>query len=83
MTDHSQQAADTVLDTIRNLVASGQRAYSHNVPTEAASALVRKGAGTIQLADAERMIKEAIVRLLEEGRLKASAEPHVDWTITP
>jgi hypothetical protein len=81
MTTYSSEAADAVLETIRQLVGSGQRAYSLNVPAEATKALVRAGGGSIKDVDASRMVRAAIAGLTNEGKLESPSEPFNDWII--
>jgi hypothetical protein len=74
-------AKEAIRETVRGLVNSGKRAYSHNVPFESAKRLVRDKAGSIAHNEANDAVREAIQDMTSNGELKAPDEPYEDWTL--
>lgn len=78
---YTPEAARAIYDAISTIIASGRRAYSLNVPSNAAEILVKKGGGRISQPDALAQVKAAIVGLAADGKIEAYVEGYKDWLI--
>lgn len=76
-----QDAESAVIEAIEELVSSGKRAYSLNVPLTAEQILIHKGRGRISTAESNSRIKSAISAMMKNGILQAFAEPRQDWIL--
>jgi hypothetical protein len=76
-------AKEAVRETIKEIVQNGGRAYSQNVPKEAADRLYRNGAGTVARDEAWNAVIRASEQMVQDGELVAPVMPHEDWRLTP
>lgn len=72
---------DAVIEAIKTLVASGHRAYVHNVPETATDIYYRVNQGVIDKNAAYNAVANAIGELAKNGRIGAHVEPWKDWTM--
>ena len=69
-----------ILDSIRELKASGERSYSHSVSDKAGRKLLDAD-GTLQLTEISDRIQRAVEQLVSDGIIVASDNPGQDWEI--
>ena len=74
-------AEGAVLAAIENLVANGERPYSHNVPREAQRIMISEGRGRITEVVASDAVTDAISSLHDNGKIEAHIEPRKTWRI--
>lgn len=77
----SEEAASAVYAAIETCIEYDGRAYVGNVPSAAETVLLNDSGGTLDTAEAVRLIKDALVRLSQEGKIDAPIERHRDWRI--
>ena len=77
----ADSAVRSVYAAIENSIEYDGRAHSGNVPREAETILLNDTGGTIDPAEAYRLIMEAIASLSNAGKVYAPAERFKDWRI--
>ncbi len=77
----ADSAAHSVYAAIENSIEYDGRAHSGNVPREAETILLNDSGGTIDTAEAHRLIMEAIAALSNAGKIYAPPERFKDWRI--
>jgi hypothetical protein len=81
MSERDEAAEMAVRDAITTLITSGARAYSVNVPFAAERSLVAKSGRTLNFAEANERITQAVIGMTKRGELEAPFEAHVDWKL--
>jgi len=74
-------AEEAVKESIKSLVANGQRAYSGNVPKEAERILLKNQRGRVSPAIVAAKVDQAIARLRERKEIKAPPARQHDWVV--
>lgn len=78
---YSAEAARAIFQAIQRCIERDGRAHVGNVPREAETILLRGSGGTIDTAEANREIQQAIAGLAHEERIAVAAERFRDWRI--
>lgn len=80
--DHFDRLAETaVKEAIQQLAASGKRADSRSVPSEAQLLVSRKSRGRLTESAAAKRVEQAIARLKDRKEIKAPAAAYTEWAL--